>query len=75
MICNRQGLENKDTNTNTKRKTKTNIYNHKYKNNRQTYIVLCFWKGDDKMSLIMQNIQNMQEIAEYAKYEENAEYA
>ena len=47
---------------NTKTKTKTNIYKDKYKNNRQTFIVICFWKGDDKMSLIMQNIQNMQRM-------------
>ena len=32
----------------------------KYKNNRQTYDVICFRKGDDKRSLIMQNMQNMQ---------------
>ena len=25
----------------------------KYKNNRQTYDVLCFWKGDDNRTLIM----------------------
>ena len=70
MICHRQGLENKNTNTNTKTKTKTNIYNDKYKNNGHTYVVICFWKGDDKMSLIMQNLpnmpnmQNMQNIVE-----------
>ena len=58
MICHRQGLENTNTNTNTK----TNIYNDKYKKNGQTYAVICFWKGDDKMSLIMKNMWNMQNM-------------
>ena len=34
-------------------------YKDKYKNNRQTYDVICFWNGNDKRSLIMQNMQNM----------------
>ena len=55
MIWDRQGLEN----TNTNRNKKTNIYNDKYRNKRQTYDVICFWKGDDKRSLIMQNMQNV----------------
>ena len=49
MLCHRQGLKNKNKNTNTN--IKTNKYD-KYKNNRQTYVVICFWKGDDKRSLI-----------------------
>ena len=35
-------------------------YKDKYKNNRQTYDVICFWKGDDNRSLIMKIVQNMQ---------------
>ena len=61
MLCHRQGLKNRNTNTNTNTKTKTNKHD-KYKNNRQTYVVICFWKGDDKMSLIMQNMKNMQNM-------------
>ena len=32
-------------------------YKDKYNNNRQTYGVLCFWKGGDQRSLIMKNVQ------------------
>ena len=35
-------------------------YKDKCKNNRQTYDVICFWKGDDNRSLIMKKVQNMQ---------------
>ena len=34
----------------------------KYKKNRETYDVICFWKGDDNRSLIMKNVQNMQKM-------------
>ena len=50
MISVRQGLRK------CKYKDK---HKDKYKNNRQTYDVLCFWKGDDNRSLIMKNMQNM----------------
>ena len=65
MICHRQGLEDKNTNKN--KNTKTNTYNDRYKNNEQTYVVICFWKGDDKMSLIMQNMKNMQNMQNMQK--------
>ena len=29
---------------------------------QQTYDVICFWKGDDNRSLIMQNMQNVQNM-------------
>ena len=45
MICVRQGLG----------KYK---FLDKDKNNRQTYDVKCFWKGDGNKSLIMKNMQN-----------------
>ena len=46
--------------------TKTKINNDKYRNNRQTYDTICFWKGDDKRSLIM----NDADYAEYTEYVE-----
>ena len=49
MICGRQGL----------RKYK---YRDKYRSNRQAYDDMCFCKGDDKRSLIMQNMQNRQNM-------------
>ena len=52
-IWSRQGLR-KD-----KHKDK---YKDKYKNNRQTYDVICFWKGDDNRSLIMKNVVNIQSM-------------
>ena len=67
MVCSTHGLENTNT--------KTNTYNDKYRTNRHTYDVICFWKGDDKRSLILQNMQvmpNMQNT-DYADYAENAE--
>ena len=57
MICSRHGLR-KDKHKD-KHKDK---YKDKYKNNRQTYDVICFWKGDDKRSLIMINVQNMKDM-------------
>ena len=51
MICGRQHLRKYKYKDKDKHKDK-------YKNNRQTYDVICFWKGDDKRSLIMQNMQN-----------------
>ena len=29
---------------------------------RTAYDVICFWKGDDKRSLIMKNVQNMKDM-------------
>ena len=58
MICGRQGLRKYKDKDTDKDKDKD-----KYKNNQQTYKVICFWKGDDKRSLIMQNMQNMQIIS------------
>ena len=37
-------------------------YDYKYKNNRQTYDVICFWKGDDKRGLIVKKMQNMHDL-------------
>ena len=55
MVCVRQGLRNyKD-----KHKDKYNNKD-KYKNNRQTYDIICFWRGDDNRSLIMKNVVNIQ---------------
>ena len=61
-------FENEMTNTNTN--TKTNIYNDKYKNNRQTYIVICMF-----LERRWQNESDYPEYAEYAEYEKYAEYA
>ena len=71
MICVRQGLRKyqyKD-----KHKDKYNDKD-KYKNNRQTYDVICFWKGDDNRSLIMKNVQNMQDMQGLRKYKYNDKY-
>ena len=37
-------------------------YKDKSKKNGQTYDVICFWKENDKRSLIMKNVQNMQNM-------------
>ena len=57
MICGRQHLRKYKDKDKDKDKEKDK-YKDKYKNNRQTYDVICFWNGNDKRSLIMQNMQN-----------------
>ena len=47
MICGSQGLRKYKYKDKHKEK-----YKDKYKNNQQTHDVICFWKGDDKRSLI-----------------------
>ena len=65
MICGRQHLRK------YKYKDKD-----KYKNNRQTYDVICFWKGDDNRGLIMKIVQNMQIMRNTQNMQiESAEYA
>ena len=41
-------------------------YKDKYKNKQQTYDAICFWKGDDKRSLIMKNMQNIKNMQIFA---------
>ena len=53
MICDRQGLR--------KYKYKDK-HEEKYKNNRQAYGIICFWRGDDNRSVIRKNVQNMQNM-------------
>ena len=60
MICVRQGLRKYKYKYKYKDKYKDK---DKYKNTRQTYDVICFWKGDDNRSLIMKSEQNMQNIS------------
>ena len=55
MICVRQGLRKYQY------KDKYNDKD-KYKNNRQSSDVVCFWKGDDNRSVIRKNVQNMQNM-------------
>ena len=61
MICVRQGLRKYKYKDKHKDKYK-DIYKYKYNNSLQTYDVICFWKGDDKRSLIMKNVQNVQNM-------------
>ena len=49
MICVRQGLRKykyKDKQTDKYKDNYKDKYKDKYKNKRQTYDVICFWKGD-----------------------------
>ena len=76
MICRRQGLRN------YKYKQKHKYIQQQIQEKRQIYEydVICFWKEDDKRSVIMQNMQNMhnmqsRQYAEYAKYAKYGEYA
>ena len=66
MICGRHGLRKKQYEDQYKDKHKDK-YKDKYQNNRQTYDVICFWKGDDDRSLIMKNVQNMQNMQNMQK--------
>ena len=59
MICVRQGLRKYKYKYKYKDKYKDK---DKYKNTRQTYDVICFWKGDDNRSVIRKNMQNMQNM-------------
>ena len=52
MISGRQHLRKYKDKDKDKDKEKDK-YKDKYKNNRQTYDVICFWKGDDKRILNM----------------------
>ena len=54
MIYGRQGL---------RKKQYEDKHKDKYKNNQQTHDVICFWKGDDKRSPIMENMETMQIIS------------
>ena len=55
MMCSRQGLRKYNYKDKHRDKHKDK-YKDKYKNNRQTYDIICFWKGDDNRSLIMKNV-------------------
>ena len=61
MMCVRQGPRKYKYKDKHKDKHKDK-YKDKYKNSRQTYDVICFWKGDDNRSLIMKNVVNIQSM-------------
>ena len=57
MICGRQGLRTYKYRDNQKDKYIQRLIQEQPTD--LTYDVIRFWKGDDKRSLIMQNLQNM----------------
>ena len=61
MIWVRQGRRKYKYKDKDKHKDKY-IYKDKYKNNPQTYDVICFGKGDDNRSRIMKDVQEAEYI-------------